>query len=94
MAKFTIVHHKSTTYYPQGNGQVESINKNLGKILAKLINVNHTDWDAMLFTTLWVYQTTYKVITQFTPFELIYGTQPIMPTEFMVPLKRINDIPT
>ncbi len=89
-----IVHHKSTTYYPQGNGQVESINKNLGKILAKLINVNRIDWDAMLFTTLWVYQTTYKVITQFTPFELIYGTQPIMPTEFMVPLKRINDIPT
>jgi transposase InsO family protein len=31
MAEFMIVHHKSTTYYPQGNGQVESTNNNLGK---------------------------------------------------------------
>jgi hypothetical protein len=76
MAKFMIIHHKSTTYYPQGNGQAESTNKTLGKILAKLINAN---WDVMLFTTLWAYRTTYKVITQFTPFELVYGTQPIMP---------------
>jgi hypothetical protein len=28
------------------------------------------------------------------PFELVYGTQPIMPIEFMVPTKRIKDIPT
>jgi transposase InsO family protein len=41
--EFIIVHHKSTTYYPQRNGQVESINKTLGKILTKLINVNHTN---------------------------------------------------
>jgi hypothetical protein len=35
-----IVHHKSTTYYPQGNRQAKSINKTLGKILAKLVDVN------------------------------------------------------
>jgi hypothetical protein len=38
-----IVHHKSTNYYPQGNGQNESTNETLGKILAKLINVIHND---------------------------------------------------
>ncbi len=27
---------------------------------------------------------TYKVTTQFTPFELVYGIQPIMPVEFTV----------
>ncbi len=31
--EFMIAHHKSTTYYPQGNRQVESTNKTLGKIL-------------------------------------------------------------
>jgi transposase InsO family protein len=41
--KFMIVHHKSTTYYPQGNGQVESTNKTLGKIMAKLIKANRTN---------------------------------------------------
>jgi hypothetical protein len=43
VAKFMIIHHKSTTYYPQGNGQVELTNKTLEKILAKLINVNHNN---------------------------------------------------
>jgi hypothetical protein len=32
----------------------------------------------MLFTALWAYQIAYKVTTQTTPFELVYGTQPIM----------------
>ncbi len=36
----------------------------------------------MLFTTLWAYQTTHKMTTQFTSFELVYDTQPIMPTKF------------
>jgi hypothetical protein len=65
----------------------------LGKILAKLVNVNHNNWDVMLFTTLWAYQTTYIVTTHFTPFELVFCTQPIMPIEFMVPTKIINDAP-
>ncbi len=38
--EFMISHHKSTTYYPQGNGQVELTNKTLGKILTKLVNAN------------------------------------------------------
>jgi hypothetical protein len=56
-----ITHHKSTTYYPQGNGQEKSTNKMLKHILMKLVNVNLTNWDVMLPTTLWTYRTTYKV---------------------------------
>jgi hypothetical protein len=48
----------------------------------------------MLFTTLWAYQIAYKVITQFTPFELVYGIQPIILVEFTIPTKRIKDVPT
>ncbi len=43
VVEFMIVHHKSTTYYPQWNGQVELINKTLGKSLAKLVNANCND---------------------------------------------------
>jgi hypothetical protein len=59
--EFMIVHHKLTTYYPQGNGQVELTNKTMGNILAKLVNVNHINWDVMFFTTPLAYQTTYEV---------------------------------
>jgi hypothetical protein len=38
--EFMISHYKSITYYPQGNKQVESTNKTMGKILAKLVNAN------------------------------------------------------
>jgi hypothetical protein len=88
-----IVHHKSTTYYPQGNGQVESTNKTLGKILAKLVDVNCNNWGTMFFTTLLAYRTRYKVITQCTHFELVYNTQHVILAKFMVLTKRIKDVP-
>jgi hypothetical protein len=38
--EFMITHHKSTTYYPQRNGQVELTNQTLGMILAKIVNAH------------------------------------------------------
>jgi hypothetical protein len=35
----------------------------------------------------------YKMTTQHTPFELVYNTQPIMLTEFVIPINRIRDVP-
>jgi hypothetical protein len=35
----------------------------------------------------------YKVIIQYTPFELVYDTQPIMLIEFVVPTKKLCDVP-
>ena len=39
---YTVVHKKSTTYYPQASELVESTNKNLQNILRKI--VNETGW--------------------------------------------------
>jgi hypothetical protein len=61
-------------------------------ILAIIVNANQTNWDVMLFTTLWAYRTTYKVSIQYTPFELVYGTQPMMPVEYLVTIQRIRDV--
>jgi hypothetical protein len=33
------------------------------------------------------------VTTQYTPFKLVYNTQPIMPTKFAIPTKRVYDLP-
>ncbi len=43
----------------------------------------------MLFMAFWAYQIAYKVTIQATPFELVYGTQTVMPIEFMVPTHKI-----
>jgi hypothetical protein len=83
-----ITHHKSTTYYLQGNDQVKSTNKTLKQILIKLVNVNQNDWDVMLPTALWAYQTTYKVSIQHTPYILVYRLMSLLPTKFIVPTNQ------
>ena len=57
-------------------------------MLQKLINENRTDWDSQLHTVLFAYQTTYKVVIGHTPFQLVYGLTPLMPTEYIIPTQR------
>ena len=85
---FLLRHTTSTTYYPQGNGQTESTNKVIVTMLQKLVNDNRTDWDIQLFTVLFSYQTAYKVATGHSPFKLLYGLLPLMPTEYIVATQR------
>jgi hypothetical protein len=40
---FILRHTSSTVYYPQGNGQVESINKVFNTLLMKMVNENMND---------------------------------------------------
>jgi hypothetical protein len=74
----------STTYYPQGNGQVEYTNKVLGTLLTKLVSENKTDQDEHLSTMLFSYKTAYKVTTRYTPYQLVYGLHLLMPKEYIV----------
>ncbi len=77
-------HVSSTTYYPQGNGQAESINKVIGKLLTKLVNEKRTDQDEHMSIVLFSYRTTYKVVTSCTPYQLVYGLHPLMPTKYVL----------
>jgi hypothetical protein len=43
MAKIGVKHFTSSTYYPQGNGQVESTNKNLVRIIKRIIEEKPRD---------------------------------------------------
>ncbi len=53
---FLLKHVSSTTYYLQGNGKVESINKVLGTLLTKLVNENRTNWDEHMSIVLFSYK--------------------------------------
>jgi hypothetical protein len=88
---FLLKHVSFTTYYPQRNGQVESTNKVLGTLLTKLVSENKTYWDEHLSTTLLSYRTTYKVVTRYTPYQLMYGSHPLMPTEYIMPITSGNE---
>jgi transposase InsO family protein len=83
---FMIIRHESTTYYPQGNGHTKWTNKILKQILTKVINVNQNDWDVMLTMASWAYQMAYRITTQHSPYELIYGLMLLLPTKVIIPM--------
>ncbi|XP_059066714.1 uncharacterized protein LOC131857940 [Cryptomeria japonica] len=73
----------SSDYYPQGNGQAESNNKNLINIMKKLVSENFKDWHKKLCEALWANRTSPKRAIEMSPFELVYGvgTQVALPLE-------------
>ena len=87
--KYEIKHRKTTPYHPRANGQTEKTNGILCKILTKTISGAGTDWDTKLFAALWAYRTAYKVTTNATPFQVVYGQEAILPIELEVPSLRI-----
>lgn len=71
--KFHIQHRFSTPYYPQGNCQVEASNKNILRILKKIVIDDGRDWHIHLNLVLWAYQTSIRTPTCTTPYSLVYG---------------------
>ena len=73
MYKITLIH--TTSYHPQGNGQVECVNKMLKQILKKITPKDPGDWSHYLLSALFVTRTTHQGSTRFSPSELLYGYQ-------------------
>ena len=63
----------SSDYFPQGNGQAESNNKNLVAIMKKLVSNNSRDWHKKNYEALWADWITPKRAIGMAPFELVYG---------------------
>ena len=87
--RFFIKHRKTAPYHPRANGQTEKTNGLLCKILTKTISGTSTDWDEKLWSALWAYRTAYKGTTGFSPFQLVYGQEAILPIEFEIPSLRV-----
>ncbi|GJZ92197.1 reverse transcriptase domain-containing protein [Tanacetum coccineum] len=73
MKRYGVVHQFSTAYYPQINGQVESTNQAIKRILEKTIRNNRKGWSYKLDDALWAFRTTFKTRLGTTPFRIIYG---------------------
>ena len=76
--KLGFSHDNFTPYYPQSNGQVEAINKILKRMLQRMIGVRQRNLHLILYSALWVYRTSVRNTTRFTPFQLVYGLEAIL----------------
>ncbi|XP_070039803.1 uncharacterized protein [Nicotiana tomentosiformis] len=85
---FKIKHRNSTAYRLQMNGVVEAANKNINKILRKMVD-NYKKWHEKLLFALLGYRTIVRTSTGETPYLLVYGTEAVIPTEVEIPSIRI-----
>ena len=79
MDKMGIQHRFSSPYHPQCNGLVENTNGQIIKMLTKYVYDCPEAWESSLEKCLWAYRTSYKVATHFTPYDLVYGKEAILP---------------
>ena len=75
--------HKVNTsaYHPQTDGLVERFNRTLIDMLAKTAEQNGKNWDEKLPFVLFAYRTAVQESTGESPFRLLYGRDPKLPTE-------------
>ena len=71
----------SSPYYAQANGQAESSNKILIKLIKKKIEENPKRWYEVLSKVLWAHRISRHGATKVTPFELVYGQEAVLPVE-------------
>lgn len=87
--KYGIVLAHSSNYYSQGNGQAESSNKNLIKIIKRLVGQNKHNWDSKIKYALWVGRTTVKTSTSYSPFQFVYGAEANLPIQLKLPVLEV-----
>ncbi|XP_015169037.1 uncharacterized protein K02A2.6-like [Solanum tuberosum] len=86
--QFKILHHNSTPYRPKTNGVVEAANKNIKKILRRMVQGTR-QWHEKLPFALLGYRTTVRTSIGATLYLLVYGTKVVIPTEVEIPFLQI-----
>ncbi|KAL6332445.1 hypothetical protein AAG906_008037 [Vitis piasezkii] len=75
--EYGIQHHRSSAYRLQTNRAVEVANKNVKRILRKMVETSW-DWSEKLLFALWASSTSFRTSTGATPYSLVYGMEAVL----------------
>ena len=81
MVKYGVRHKVPTTYHPQSNSQAKVSNREIKKILEKMVNSTRNDWSLQLHDSLWAYRTIYKTPLGMSPYRIVYEKACHLPLE-------------
>ena len=86
--EYGIQHHKSSAYRLQTNGAIEAMNKNIKRILRKMVGTSW-DWSEKVPFALWAYCTSFRTFTKTIPYSLVYGMEAVLPVEIEMGSLRV-----
>jgi len=75
-----VQHFKTSPYHPQCNSQVEVFNKTVKKYLASYVDDSTLNSEEWLPALMLAYNTIYHSTIATTPFELLFGVKPRLPS--------------
>jgi hypothetical protein len=73
----------STTCHPQTDGQTEVVNRTLSTLLRTIIQKNLKNWEDCLPFIEFAYNRSVHSTTDFSPFEIVYGFNPLTPLDLL-----------
>ena len=73
----------STAHHPQTDGQTEVVNQILTQLLRVVVQKNLKNWEECLPFVEFVYNRSVHSSTEFSPFEIVYGFNPLTPMDLI-----------
>ncbi|KAL6319909.1 hypothetical protein AAG906_036983 [Vitis piasezkii] len=88
LLRYGIQHHRLSVYRSQTNRAVEATNKNIKRILQRMIETCGDCLEKLLFA-LWAYRSSFHTSTGATPYSLVYGMGAVLPIEIEMGSLRV-----
>ena len=83
---------RTTAYHPQSNGLVERFNKRLKEALRAHADLNGSTWLEKLPHIMLAIRTAVRDDTMVSPAQILYGMEPTLPSDLLMPYERREDI--